>query len=248
MRLWDWYFVGLSSLAERLSPIGAGPVWRSSALPWLKTLEARAPEIRAEIEAYLAAGKLMPDKEDLDPGRTSQYGTDRWEILHLMTYGERFDEIAAHFPVTMAAVEAVPNLSGIMFSRLPPERKDIPPHRDAKNGTLRMHLGLKVPAGACYIKVADTIVHWREGEAFALDASYEHSVRKDADEERILLIVDFVRPVPEWLAQLSYGQYSKQCGIYARKQLRGSYTRLLEERAEPDQPGALQTDDQRGRA
>lgn len=223
--LWNTYFGGVSALAERLTPIGPGPVWTPEELPWLKILEQDSRAIRSEVDAYLARAE-MPDKEDLDPGRTAQYGRERWQLLHLITYGEVFESNARHFPITMAALRRVPGLAGAMFSRLPPERHDIPAHSDAKNGTLRAHLGLKVPPGACFIGVADHIMHWREGEAFALDASYRHFVRKDAEEERILLIVDFIRPVPAWLERMSYDMYVRQGGARARRHLRESYRRL----------------------
>ena len=226
-RLWELYFNQSAKLARRMSLIGVGPVWRRDELPWLDKFESAYAAIRDEIVAYLASGRCMPDKEDLDPGRTSQYGTDRWEILHLMVYGEMMPSVADSFPRTMEIAKQVPGVCSVMFSRLPPERRHIPAHRDAENGSLRMHFALVVPPGKCFIRVADQLAHWREGEAFVIDAAFEHEVTKEADRERIILIVDFYRPVPRWVALLTHRLYARHGGKIAKRVLRNSYQRLL---------------------
>lgn len=204
------YFSVMHFVVRHLSPVGLGPVWGHDSFPWLAHVEARHAEIVAEMQAYLASGRTMLDKEELLPGQTSQFGAERWEMLHLMSYGERLEHLIAHFPATMAAVAAVPHACSVMFSRLPPERRTIPRHRDAKSGTLRLHLGLQVPtSGACYIGVGDQTAHWQEGRAFVIDASAPHHVLKEAHEQRVILIVDFVRPMANWLRWLSYRQFIK---------------------------------------
>ncbi|WP_313918918.1 aspartyl/asparaginyl beta-hydroxylase domain-containing protein [Tahibacter sp.] len=230
-RLWQNYFRHVDPLLKRFSLIGRGPLWRSEALPWLAQLEAAHEQVNAEFRRYVQSGMSMPDKEDLDPGRTSRYGTDRWELLHLLVYGERMPDVAEHFPETVKLAESiVPGMCSIMFSRLPPERHQIPRHRDAENGTLRIHLGLVVPEhGACFINVGDATAHWRVGEAFVMDATYEHEVTKEANAERIVLIVDFYRPVPGWVAWLTHRLYRRHGGKIAKRVLRASYAKRAQQ-------------------
>lgn len=227
-RIASLYFSYVSPWLKRLSPIGTGPVWRRDALPWLAAVERAHTQISEEFNRWIRSGYSVPDKEDLAPGTTSRYGPERWELLHLLLCGERIDQIAPHFPMTLAALSEIPDLRTVMFSRLPPERKHIPRHRDGESGTLRLHLGLKVPStGVCQIEIAGQPLTWKVGEAFVMDVgANEHEVRKDADEERIILIADFLHPLPFWAAWLQRRFYSVHVGLQARALMQSAYARL----------------------
>jgi beta-hydroxylase len=43
--------------------------------------------------------------------------------------------------------------------------------------------------------VADRAYAWREGEIFVFDDTFEHEVWNDTDEERVVLLFDFDRPM-----------------------------------------------------
>lgn len=218
------YFDLVDSLAKAISSIGRGPLWRAEAFAWLPLVEQQTPAIWREVQTFLASGQHMLDKEDLDPGNTGHFGKERWELLHLKVFGRDMGDIQTQFPDTMRALQAVPGVCSIMFSRLPPERKDIPTHCDAKNGTLRMHLGLKIPkSGACFIRIGDQTAHWQDGQAFVLDVTAPHSVCKEAPEERVILMVDFLRPMPKWLSFLTYTQFEKRRGIWAQRRIQKHY-------------------------
>ena len=64
-------------------------------------------------------------------------------------------------------------------------------------GILRSHLGLIIPKDRekCRIRVDDTITPWKEGEIFVFDDTYEHEVWNETDEERVILLFDFDRPM-----------------------------------------------------
>jgi beta-hydroxylase len=59
-------------------------------------------------------------------------------------------------------------------------------------------LGLIVPREkeACRIRVGPEIAHWEEGRSVVFDDTYLHEVWNDTDEERVVLFVDFARPLP----------------------------------------------------
>jgi beta-hydroxylase len=83
-----------------------------------------------------------------------------------------------------------------MFSILSPG-KHIPPHRGAYNGLLRYHLGLKVPEPheKCRIRIANQTTVWREGQSLVFDDTFNHEVWNDTDGVRVVLFVDFLRPM-----------------------------------------------------
>ena len=104
-----------------------------------------------------------------------------------------------HAPVTTRLLEAVPNLQTAWFSILSPGYH-IPAHRGVSKGIVRAHLGLIIPKEAekCRMRVGDTINVWRPGEIFVFDDTYEHEVWNDTEEERVILLFDFDRPMRYW--------------------------------------------------
>ena len=97
------------------------------------------------------------------------------------------------------------------FSILSP-RKHIPHHRGPWAGVLRLHLGLLVPREArqCRIRIADKVCAWEEGRCLVFDDTYNHEVWNDTDDYRVVLFIDFARPLRwpmsvlnEWLMNLS---------------------------------------------
>ena len=65
---------------------------------------------------------------------------------------------------------------------------------------MRAHIGLIVPKDRenCTIRIADQIVAWEEGKGFVFDDTYDHEVWNDTDEDRVVLLFDFNRPMRLW--------------------------------------------------
>jgi beta-hydroxylase len=83
-----------------------------------------------------------------------------------------------------------------MFSILSPG-KHIPPHGGPYKGVLRYHLGLIVPGvpGSCRIRVGNDVRPWAEGKSLVFDDTFEHEAWNDSDGTRVVLFVDFKRPL-----------------------------------------------------
>lgn len=227
LRFWRGYFRRMHALMRKHADLPPGVVWYSDVFPWLRSLERAAPRMLAELEQYVADGGVLPDKEELSPGRTLQYGSERWEFLHLVVYNEELEAITSRFPETMRALGQVPGCCGAMFSRLPANTKRILKHSDGANGTLRVHVPLKIPEGTCFMRIGGQDVDWSGGRAFALDATVAHEVFKDVEKERIILILDFLPPAPFWLRWFGQDLYPRISGQLAQRVLRESYSRLL---------------------
>ena len=62
---------------------------------------------------------------------------------------------------------------------------------------MRAHIGLIVPdeADKCRIRIENDIVAWKPGELFVFDDTYEHEVWNETDQERVILLFDFDRPM-----------------------------------------------------
>jgi len=75
--------------------------------------------------------------------------------------------------------------------------KHLPSHRGPYNGVVRLHLGLTVPEPAenLGIRIGDQICRWQEGHALIFDDAHEHEAWNHTASPRVVLFVDFVKPL-----------------------------------------------------
>jgi beta-hydroxylase len=52
--------------------------------------------------------------------------------------------------------------------------------------------------------VADEIRSWQEGRSLIFDDSFDHEAWNDSDRHRVVLFVDFVRPLPISLSLMNH--------------------------------------------
>ena len=185
----------IGAVISRSSKVGDMPVHATSLFPWIAQLDARWPEIRAEVEAVLAREEGIPPLADISPDHRRIAPPGKWRSFFLWGYGYRNEENCARCPKTAAAVAGIPGLNSAFFSILAPGAH-IPRHRGVTKAILTAHLGLIVPKqrSACRMQVDQQVLHWGEGRSFVFDDTYHHEVWNDADEQRVILLVQFRRP------------------------------------------------------
>mmetsp|Transcript_1837 Transcript_1837/g.3114 ORF Transcript_1837/g.3114 Transcript_1837/m.3114 type:complete len:258 (-) Transcript_1837:85-858(-) len=83
----------------------------------------------------------------------------------------------------------------VIFSKLEP-RTHIKAHCGPTNLRLTAHLGLVVPGPPkdCRIRVRDEWHSWSSGKVLLFDDSYEHEVRNDTEESRVVLLLRVWHP------------------------------------------------------
>jgi Aspartyl/asparaginyl beta-hydroxylase and related dioxygenases len=186
----------LESAVARVSRLPDVPVYTREQFDWLRGIEAGWGEVREELDRIMVYRDTMPSFHEII-AEVSTITTDHdWKTFFLMSVGREAGENARRCPRTMALLRRIPGVSTAFFSILSPG-KHIPAHRGAYNGVLRLHLGLLVPEPRerCRIRVADEIHHWEEGRALIFDDSFNHEVWNDTDGYRVVLFVDFARPL-----------------------------------------------------
>lgn len=191
---------------DRFSQVGAGEFYDLDLFPWIPRIEEGYESIRAELDAVLAKREEIPTFQEVLPSQELLTSDQKWRTYMFYGYGHRHDANCAECPETAKLVESIPGMKTAFFSILAPG-KVIPPHRGFYKGVLRYHLGLKVPSQAekCRIRVGDTWQHWEEGRSMVFDDTYEHEVENDTEEERVVLFVDMVRPLPFPLSTANHG-------------------------------------------
>ena len=186
----------MERLYERASRQIPRAIYRSSEFAWTRELEACWPEILRELQTVLKNRELIPAFHEISPEQRAITQDQKWKTYVLHAYGARANHNCRACPRTAAAVERIPGIKTAFFSILA-GGKHIPAHRGPYKGVLRCHLGLIVPtpAQSCRIRVGDCIAHWQAGRTLIFDDTLMHEVWNDSAEERVVLFIDFSRPM-----------------------------------------------------
>lgn len=174
--------------------------------PALRRIDAAFEQIRREAVAVLPERHRIPRYHELDPAQEAiSRGPNDWRMLLLYAHtpprrradGEPRATLSSTLcPRTVEVVRSVPGVTVAFLSILEPG-KSVPAHTGPYSGCLRYHLGLVVPErDPPTLRVRDRHYTWREGESIVFDDSYEHEVHNRCAQARVVLIVDFVRPLP----------------------------------------------------
>jgi beta-hydroxylase len=184
-------------LVRRYSSVGQHPFFAPSEFTWIPRIEAGSTAIRDELRALLRERGRIPSLQEVSSGEAMLTQDDRWKTYWLYAYGRKIADNCRRCPETTRLIETIPGMKTAFFSILAP-RKHIPEHRGPYTGVLRYHLALVVPRRkeACRIRVGSEVAHWDEGRSVVFDDGYPHEVWNDTDEERVVLFLDFARPLP----------------------------------------------------
>lgn len=199
-------------LVRRFSSVGRHQFFDPAQFGWIPRIEAAWPTIRDELRAVLQDRERIPSFEEIAPINAPGGVRDgKWKTYWLYAYGRKTGDNWRRCPETTRIIGTIPGIKTAFFSILAP-RKHLVEHTGPYAGVLRYHLGLIVPRHkeACRIRVGAGMAHWEEGRSVVFDDTYPHEVWNDTDEERVVLFVDFVRPLPfpvsvlnEWVIRLA---------------------------------------------
>jgi beta-hydroxylase len=185
------------ALNEKYSKLGNRPVYDVGEFPWAADVEREWPQIRAELDNLLTRKDELPGCHEI-LSELRSISTDRdWKSFVFACYGAKSAEASRLCPQTWRILQTIPGMKTAMFSVLEPG-KHLKPHRGPYNGVLRLHLGLLVPdtpPQTVAIRVDDRVCDWQEGKVLIFDDSYEHEAWNQSDETRVVLFVDFVKPL-----------------------------------------------------
>jgi len=188
----------LNAFQGRHSPIGVAPFFDPAGFAFTAALEGAWERIDRELETVLMERQRLPAFHELSPDQARISRGDSWKTYPFYVFGHRVHASCARCPETAALLDGLAGLQNAWFSILAPGYH-IPPHHGPTRMLLRVHLGLRVPRAAerCWIRVDDEVRHWERGRVIVFDDTFEHEVHNDTDEERVVLFLDFDRPM-DW--------------------------------------------------
>jgi beta-hydroxylase len=180
----------------KLAKLGNPCIYDRADFPWAAGVEREWRPIRAELDHVLVRKADLPNVQEITADAAALSRDAGWKIFPLVAYGLRSQPNIDLCPQTWRIVQAIPGLTTVMFSILEPGKR-IPPHRGPYNGVLRLHLGLIVPEPRerLAIRVGPERRHWQEGEALIFDDAYEHEAWNETTGLRVVLFVDFEKPL-----------------------------------------------------
>jgi beta-hydroxylase len=187
---------GVERLNLTCTKVGNPPIYDSRVFPWVAAIEREWPAIRAELDQVLTRKDDLPGFHEISSDVVTISQDRDWKTFMLAGYGLRSAANIASCPQTWRICQKIPGLLTVMFSILEPG-KHLPPHRGPYNGVLRLHLGLIVPEprDRLGIRVENELYRWTEGEAVVFDDAYEHEAWNKTAHTRVVLFVDFVKPL-----------------------------------------------------
>ncbi|WP_420136524.1 aspartyl/asparaginyl beta-hydroxylase domain-containing protein [Sphingomonas sp.] len=184
----------IDAVVERSSLVSNAPVLQPELFPWTDLLRRHWTEIRDEALAVLAQPDAVPLLDEVSPDHRRIAPPGKWRSFFLRGYGADIEENLARCPRTAALIQHIPKLNSAFFSILAPGAR-IPPHRGVTKGLITCHIGLIVPAGDIRLRVGPEVVCWQEGEALVFDDTYKHEVWNETAETRVVLLIQFGRPL-----------------------------------------------------
>lgn len=188
----DW----IEDVVARFSIHGDPPVYGNEHFPWVEKVESEWQSVRAELDEVMQYRDSMPSFQDIVKEVGLIQNDNDWKTYFLKGVGMDCVENASRCPETMKLLDKIPGCTTAFFSILSP-RKHIPSHRGAWAGVLRLHVGLLVPEPReqVRIRIANKICHWQEGKCLIFDDTWNHEVWNDTDGYRVVLFIDFERPL-----------------------------------------------------
>jgi ornithine lipid ester-linked acyl 2-hydroxylase len=193
-------FMAIVAFAERLNRacarLGSPCVYDTAAFPWAADIEREWRAVREELDRVMVRKAELPNVQDITADAASLSQDADWKIFPLIAYGIRSQPNIELCPETWRIVRSIPGLTTAMFSILEPGKR-LPPHRGPYNGVLRLHLGLLIPEPRerLAIRVGPDQCHWQEGRVLIFDDAYEHEAWNESSQVRVVLFVDFAKPL-----------------------------------------------------
>ncbi len=180
----------------RQSLIPNQPVLDPALFPWIADFHTRWRVIREELDMVLLHPEALPRFQDISRDQKHISRGDQWKVFVFCGFGHRSEVNCQRCPQTADLLDHVPGIQNAFFSILAPG-KHIPSHHGITKGLVRCHLGLIVPENreACTMSVGGVRCSWEEGQALFFDDTYPHMVHNNTNEERVVLLFDFQRPM-----------------------------------------------------
>lgn len=159
-------------------------------------------DIQTEIKALLEKRSLTRYQE-IDAKRSAEVSDD-WRLYYIYFLKKTNPQANIDCPIILNIVQKIPCAISATIALLEPG-VELAPHCGPYAGILRYHLGIFVPKNnPPSLRVDNEWYAWKEGEGIVLDDTFEHEVKNKSDGTRVILMIDFFRPMNFVYQALNY--------------------------------------------
>ena len=184
------------NIIGKQSLVGDQPVINNNYFTFVKILEENWDSIYDELTVVLKYRDLIPSFHEISKEQYKISKGKKWKTFAFFSFGRKFKYNCSYAPNTVKLLECIPGLQSAWFSVIAPGYH-IQKHKGITRGILRGHLGLSIPniAKECFMDVGNDRIYWEQGKVVVFDDTFEHEVWNNTDQERIVLLFDFDRPM-----------------------------------------------------
>jgi len=185
----------VNNFLARYSRVANPPVFDPASFSWVAALEHNWEDIQREALSVWQSPEVVPLVTEISEDHRGLDPNQRWRSYFLWGYGYKVPENCVSCPLTTELAERVPGLLSAFYSILEPGAH-LPRHVGVTKGIITCHLGLQIPGQpGCEIVVNGASYNWHPGKAFVFDDTYPHEVWNRTNETRLILLVQFRRPL-----------------------------------------------------
>ena len=193
------YFIDtlLKPLFRGFSTFGDKVFFENKDFPFTDVLEDNYDVINAEFQQMQDRINDFAPFQEISPDQSFISNDDKWKMFFLKAGNVRFERNCQEFPETMKILDSNKNVVSAYFSVIGP-RKMLIPHNGPWCGILRMHMGIQIPTEGkgCVLVVDEKEYRWEEGKVVVFDDTYMHTAVNMTYNDRIVLFLDYLRPLP----------------------------------------------------
>lgn len=161
---------------------------------WIKEFENNIDGIKKEVDSILNEDIKSWQEISNDPNVKMD---EKWKTYILKAYTHTIESNALLMPQTYSIIEKNKQITTAWISIMEPHTK-LDYHRGPYNGVLRYHLGITIPStdkNKCGIDIDGEVRNWEYGKSLVFDDSHIHSAWNLTDSTRVVLFIDFIRPL-----------------------------------------------------
>lgn len=190
---------------RRFSTLGNRVFFDKEDFPIAEVLEEHYDTIKSEFDKMQSRLDDFAPFQSISPDQVYISNDDKWKMFFLKAGKVRFERNCLEFPETMKILDADKNIVSAYFSVIG-SNKMLMPHEGPWCGVLRMHLGVQIPTDGkgCLLVVDQQEYRWDEGKVVVFDDTYEHFAINLTDNNRVVLFLDYMRPLPWPLSWLNH--------------------------------------------
>ncbi len=169
----------------------------------LQGLIDSADLVRAEFGLFMSKSRQKNGRFDVfrdGSGKVPEYLSGPLNVVDVIspsdTPGKAADSKLSEefFPHTRAALMKCVGFANSAFFSLMHPGTHLKPHYSESNVRYTVHLGVQIPNGDCFLRVAEEKRKWNVGKTLAFDGSYLHEAWNFSDHLRVILIANFWHP------------------------------------------------------